>query len=83
MFLSLKKNFPRNFSLWKVIKKLLFIVNLIDLQFWIKLKNVFSEHILSNTGTLMKLKKNLVTTPSTLKTMYLIKIIYMQRFAMT
>ena len=59
------------------------MVNLIDLQFWIKLKNVFSEHILSNIGTLMKLKKNLVTTPSTLKTMYLIKIICMQRFAMT
>ena len=59
------------------------MVNLIDLQFWIKLKNVFSEHILSNIGTLMKLKKNLETTPSTLKTMYLIKIIYMQRFAMT
>ena len=32
-FLSLKKNFHKNFSLWKVITKWLFVTNLIDFQF--------------------------------------------------
>ena len=46
-------------------------------------KSFCRTDILSETGTLMKLTKNLVTVPSSLWMRHLIKIIYMQRFALT
>ena len=81
-FLSLKKNFHKNFSMWKVITKWMFIATLINLQFYTQMgKSFFRTDISSKTGTLMRLMKNLVTIPSSLWTRYLIKVI--QRFALT
>ena len=58
--------------------------NLIDLQFYKQTENSFSgTDILSKTVALMKPTKSLVTVPSSLWTRYLIKIIYMRRFALT
>ena len=83
-FLSLKKNLHKNFSMWKVIIEWMFIAIFINLQFYTQTgNNFFKTGICSKTSTLMKLKKNLVTIPSRLWTRYLIKIIYMWRFALT
>ena len=73
-FLSLKGNFYKNFSIWKVIIKRLFMANFRhDLQFQTQTeKSFFRTDILSKTGTVMKLTKNLVTVPSSLWTGYLI-----------
>ena len=73
-FLSLKGNFYKNFSIWKVIIKWLFMANFRhDLQFQTQTeKSFFRTDILSKTGTVMKLTKNLVTVPSSLWTGYLI-----------
>ena len=81
---NLKKNFHRSFSMWKVIIKWMFIPTLISLQFYTQMgKSFFRTDILRKTGTLMRLTKNLVTIPSSLWTRYLIKVIYMWRFALT
>ena len=77
-FLSLKEDFHKNFSMWNVIIKWLLVANLIDLQFQMQTeKGIFRTEILSKTDTLMKLPKNLVTTPSSLWTGYLIGTRYL------
>ena len=82
-FLSLKKNFHKNFSMWKVLIKWMFIATLINLQFYTQMrKSFFRTDILNKTGTLMRLMKNLVTISISLWTRYLIKVIYMWRFAL-
>ena len=67
-----EKRPKKNFFTWKAIIK----VNLIKQKFF------FRTDILSKTGALMKLTKKLVTIPSSLWTRYLIKIIYIQTFAL-
>ena len=62
----------------------MFIAILINFQFQTQMaKSFFRTDILSKAGTLMKLTQNLVTIPSSLWTRYLIKVIYMQKFALT
>ena len=83
-FYHWRKTFIKTWKMWKVIIKWSFIANLLDLQCLAqKDKCLFRTDILSKTGTLMKLTQNLVTSPSSLWIRYLIKIIYMQWFALT
>ena len=77
-FPSLKKNFNKNLSMWKVIIKWLFVAKLIDLQFQTQMeKSIFRTEILSKTGALIKPTKNRVTIPSSLWTGYLIGTRYL------
>ena len=77
-FLSLKKNFYKNFSLWKLIIKWLFLANLINLQFHTQTeKSFFRTDILSKSDTLMKLTKNPVTISYSLWTGYSIGTRYL------
>ena len=81
-FLSLKKNFHKNFSMWKVIIKWLFVTNLFDLD--TNRKSFLEQIFYTRQVLLMKLTKNLVTIPVSLWTRYLIcKIICVRRFALT
>ena len=69
-FLSLKKNFYKNFTMWKQLLSDCGKPN----QFAISDtngKSFFKTEILSKTGTLLKLTKNRVTIPSSVWTEYL------------
>ena len=84
VFYHWRKNFHKNSSMWKKIIKWLLIANLINLQLYKQMgKSISRADILSQTGPLIKLTKSLVTIPSSLWTRYLIKTIYIPRFALT